>query len=73
MELDFLLPKSHITNKHNINFVEVKSGKEYKLISLKKAKKKYALEHNRAIVLHPVNLEVKDGIIYLPLYMTGLL
>lgn len=27
MELDFLLPKSHVTNKHNMNFVEVKSGK----------------------------------------------
>ena len=73
MELDFLLPKSRVTNKHNINFVEVKSGKGYSLVSLQKAMRKYSLEMNRAIVLHPDNLEVKEGIEYLPLYMTGLL
>lgn len=70
MELDFLLPKNNITSKHNINFVEVKSGKRYELSSLLKAKKKYAQQMNQAIVLHPDNMQVIDDIIYLPLYMT---
>lgn len=73
MELDFLLPKSIITNKHNINFVEVKSGDGYSLASLNKAMKKYELQMNKAIVLHPDNLKVDNGIIYLPLYMTPLI
>lgn len=73
MELDFLLPKSHVTNKHNMNFVEVKSGKDYHIYSLKKAMKKYEMELNKAIVLHPDNLEIKENVTYLPLYMTGLL
>lgn len=73
MELDFLIPKSKITNQHNINFIEVKSGLRYELTSLKKAMAKYSLEMNRAIVLHPGNLKEEDGILYLPLYMTGML
>ncbi len=69
MELDFLLPKNNITSKHNINFIEVKSGKRYQLASLQKAMKKYAEQMNKAIVLHPDNLQLIDGITYLPLYM----
>lgn len=70
MELDFQLPKNNITSKHNINFIEVKSGKRYQLASLQKAMKKYAEQMNKAIVLHPDNLQLIDGITYLPLYMT---
>lgn len=73
MELDFLLPKNKITSRHNINFVEAKSGNRYDLVSLNKAIKKYASQMNMAIVLHPDNVEKKNGILYLPLYMTGLL
>lgn len=73
MELDFLLPKNNITSKHNINFVEVKSGKRYQLASLQKAMKKYAQQMHKAIVLHPDNLQVIDGITYLPLYMAAFL
>lgn len=73
MELDFLTPKSKITNQHNINFIEVKSGLRYELTSLRKAMAKYPLEMNRAIVLHPGNLKLEDDILYLPLYMTGML
>lgn len=73
MELDFLLPKSKISNNHNINFIEVKSGTRYSLSSLEKAMNKYTLELNQAIVLHPGNLSLKDDILYLPLYMTHLL
>ena len=73
MELDFLIPKNNITSRHNINFIEVKSGERYTLSSLKKAAKKYSEQMNKAIVLHPDNLLEKDGILFLPLYMTGLL
>lgn len=73
MELDFLLPKSRITNQHNINFLEVKSGTRYSLTSLEKAMRKYANELNQAIVLHPGNLQVESNILYLPVYMAFLL
>ncbi len=73
MELDFLLPKSKITNLHNINFIEVKSGTRYTLTSLEKAMGKYSQELNQAIVLHPGNLSVENNILYLPVYMTHLL
>lgn len=73
MELDFLVPKSKITNQHNINFIEVKSSTRYDLTSLEKAMKKYSNEMNRAIVLHPGNLKQENGIIYLPVYMGFLL
>lgn len=73
MELDFLLPKSKITNQHNINFIEVKSGTRYDLTSLEKAMKKYANELNQAIVLHPGNLRYEDNILYLPVYMAFVL
>lgn len=70
MEIDFLVPKNKITNQHNINFIEVKSGQRYGLTSLRKAMDKYSQEINRAIVLHPANLKIEDNILYLPLYMT---
>lgn len=73
MELDFLLPKSKITNQHNINIVEVKSSTRYDLTSLEKAMRKYANQINQAIVLHPGNLAFENDILYLPVYMTLLL
>lgn len=73
MELDFLIPKNNITSRHNINFIEVKSGARYALTSLTKASKKYSEQMNKAIVLHPDNIKETEGITYLPLYMAGLL
>jgi predicted AAA+ superfamily ATPase len=73
MEIDFLLAKSKITNRHNISAIEVKSGKNYTLSSLNKFKKKYNEQLNIAYVLHVNDLKEEDGIIYLPVYMTGLL
>ncbi|MCF0201378.1 MAG: AAA family ATPase, partial [Bacteroidales bacterium] len=65
MEIDFLLPKNNITSRHNINIIEVKSGERYRLTSLHKAMKKYEVQLQEAIVLHPDNVEVKDGVTYL--------
>lgn len=73
MEIDFLLSKPVITNRHNISPIEVKSGKSYTLTSLCKLKAKYAPMLAEAYVLHPDDVEIKDGITYLPLYMAGLL
>ena len=41
MEIDFLITKSKISSRHNISPIEVKSGKNYTLTSLRKFMKKY--------------------------------
>lgn len=73
MKIDFLIAKSKVTNRHNISPIEVKSGKNYTLSSINKFRSKYAEELNTAIVLHTKDLQEKDGIIYLPVYMAWLL
>lgn len=73
MEIDFLLSKSDITSRHNICPIEVKSTTRYTLTSLEKFRTKYAPQLGSVYVLHSGDLRVENGIIYLPLYMTGLL
>ena len=41
MEIDFLLQKDKVTSRHNIRPIEVKSGKNYTLSSLKKCMNKF--------------------------------
>lgn len=73
MEIDFLIAKSKITNKHNISPIEVKSGDRYTLSSIKKFINKYKEQTNIPYVLHTKDLKEDNGITYLPLYMTMLL
>lgn len=73
MEIDFLISKSKISSRHNISPIEVKSGKNYTLTSLKKFSTKYAEQLHTAYVLHTGDLKTENGIIFLPLYMTALL
>ena len=73
MEIDFLVRKSKITNRHNISPIEVKSGKRFSLISLEKCIKKYAEYLSTAFVLYDGDLKVENDIVYLPLYMTPIL
>lgn len=73
MEIDFLIQKGAITSRHNIIPIEVKSGRNYTLSSLNKCVKKYAEQITYPTVLHSGDLELKDDVRYLPLYMTGLL
>lgn len=73
MEIDFLIAKSKITNKHNISPIEVKSGDRYTLLSIKKFINKYKEQTNTPYVLHTRDLKEENGITYLPLYMTMLL
>ena len=42
MEIDFLISKPVITNRHNISPIEVKSGNSYTITSLQKLKAKFA-------------------------------
>lgn len=73
MEIDFLIRKRSVTSRHNISPIEVKSSPQYRLTSLEKFGKRYANYLGNSYVLHTKDLEKKDGVIYLPLYMTGLL
>lgn len=73
MEIDFLIRKKMVTSKHNVSPIEVKSSPRYRLSSLEKFGKKFSNYFGTSYVLHTKDLEIKDGIIYLPLYMAGLL
>lgn len=73
MEIDFLIAKSKISNRHNISPIEVKSGKNYTLSSLKKFIRRFNQQLHTPYVLHTSDLKVEDDIVYLPLYMTSLL
>lgn len=70
MEIDFLISKSKITNKHNISPIEVKSGKNYTLNSLKKFITKYSEYSATPYVIHADDFKEENGITYLPVYMT---
>ena len=69
LELDFVIP-----DENGITIIEVKSGAEYKKhASLNNAIASNAMKIDRSIVLSANNIEVDNGIIYLPLYMASLL
>ena len=73
MEIDFLIAKSKISNRHNISPIEVKSSKNYTLKSLQKFKSKFDEQTHIPYVIHPGDYKEENGIVYLPLYMTPLL
>jgi hypothetical protein len=69
LELDFI-----IADDNAITIIEVKSGADYKKHpSLNSARVAYGSSINRSIVFSKNNLEVGDGILYLPLYMAPLI
>lgn len=73
MEIDFLISKSKITSRHNICPIEVKSTKNYTFSSLNKFRNKYAENLDKAYLIHPEDYKEENEIIFLPLYMAGLL
>ena len=73
MEIDFLICKPNLTRMHNIIPIEVKSSRAYEFVSLGKFRRKFSDQLHEPVVLHPKDLKVDDGIVYLPLYMAGLL
>lgn len=73
MEIDFLISSNKITSKHNIIPIEVKSGERYTFTSLEKLKNKYSEYLAEPIIIHTKDLKEDNGILYVPVYMTGLL
>ena len=73
MEIDFLIAKSKISNRHNISPIEVKSGKNYTLSSLKKFQNKYHEQLHTPYVLHAGDYRENGGVVYLPVYMAPFL
>ncbi len=69
MEIDFLIAKSKISNRHNISPIEVKSGKNYTLNSLQKFTAKFDEQTHTPYVLHTGDLKEYMGVTFLPLYM----
>ena len=72
MEVDFLVPKSSLTSRHNIKALEVKSSKNDVFASLQKFRKKFANYIDDCIVLSGGEPKKEDAITFLPLYMSGL-
>jgi hypothetical protein len=73
MQVDFLIQKEKVTSRHNISPIEVKSSKGYTLKSINKCIMKFGQYLSTPYVLHSKDVEQKDGLLYLPLYMTPLL
>lgn len=73
MEIDFLIANTKVGRRKNISPIEVKSGRGYTTTSLGKFCRKFSSYLNTPYVLHTKDVETKDGVVYLPLYMTSLL
>ncbi len=73
MEIEFLLAKSHVTARHNIYPVEVKSANDYTTVSLEKFKRKFSSITARQIVLCPRDADFGGEVLRLPLYMAMLI
>jgi hypothetical protein len=73
MQIDFLIQKEIVTSRHNISPIEVKSSTNYTLRSINKCIKKFGEYLSTPYVLHMKDVELKDGLVFLPLYMTPLL
>ncbi len=73
MEIDFLIAKSTVSNRHNISPIEVKSGKRYTLSSIRKFVRKYASQTDTPYVMHTKDLKRENGMLFLPIYMAGVM
>lgn len=73
MGIDFLISEDRTMTRHNISPIKVKSSKNYTLTSLRKFRRKFHEQMHSAYVIHSGDFEEKDGVIYLPLYMTPLI
>lgn len=69
MEIDFLVSKTTVTNKHNICPLEIKTGKNYALSSLHKFIRKFPEQLCEPFVFHEGEFKEEGGITYLPLFM----
>lgn len=68
MEIDFLLSNESKTN-FKVLPIEVKSSKNYTVISLGKFKECFGKRISTQYIIHPKNLSIEEGIIKMPPYM----
>ena len=69
IEIDFII-SNNSKLKYKIYPIEVKSTKRYKTSSIVKFREKYKDRIGECYIIHPKNLSVEEGILYLPVYMT---
>lgn len=69
MEIDFLIRKPVVTSRHNISPIEVKTGKNYTLSSLKKFRQKYGDKLSTGYIVHDGPYSETEDLVYLPYYM----
>jgi hypothetical protein len=72
MEIDFLLSKKSVTNRHNIIPVEVKSSTRYTYVSIDKFRKKYQEYLDTPIVFHTGELKQENGVLFLPVFAAAI-
>lgn len=72
MEIDFLITKGNPL-KNKVFPIEVKSTGHYTTKSLIKFKNKFSSRVGDKIILHDKDLKIENDILYLPLYMAGLI
>lgn len=68
IEVDFLISNGSKVN-YKVTPIEVKSSKNYSINSLTAFTEKFRDHIGEVYVIHPKNLKVKDGIVYIPAYM----
>ena len=73
MEIEFLLAKSHVTARHNIYPIEVKSANDYTTASMDKFVSKFSNAVAQPIVVHPGDADFSGAVLRLPLYMAMLI
>lgn len=73
MEIDFLMTKSKVARRKNVVPIEVKCGKDYSTVSLEKFCRKFKSYADCPVVFHPLDVKTEHGILYLPLYMAGMI
>ena len=72
MEIDFLASRSKLVAKSNVIPIEVKCGRRLSHKSLDKFRGKYGEWLSTPYLLSAHDVKMDDGIVYLPLYMAGL-
>ena len=69
IEIDFII-SNNSKLRHKIFPIEVKSKDRYTTTSLTRFAEKFGPRIGHSIVIHPRNLRIDDGTIYIPAYMT---
>ncbi|NMM94127.1 ATP-binding protein [Bifidobacterium oedipodis] len=71
MEIDFLIirPYADAAMKPRVSPIEVRSPRQYSTTSLDRFGAKFGKRVGTQYVIHPKQMDVKDGRVYLPLYM----